>query len=269
MAVIGIVLGVVGIVATIAIFVHERRRSPESVPGKPVRAPDKQRNIATWKIGRFYQSLQQFDSYCDRLENPKYALPGTDTTKPSAEDLLRFAEAVLLTAAVDIVPFSQGKANLFHFADEPTGDSRKIVSQVFIGAFPPSQVLGGMTAYRKMDIDRDKPATSVAGDCVRLRKPELVGVTKKSAFNNEEIRLGTTHILGIPAHFATAMGVDDFCRIPQEMPAAITVDLRIGRISRLLMAPIRLFAARRSKFICDRLGRYSVLAAKLEAEDQP
>lgn len=262
MAAIGFVVGVLGVVITAAIFVHERRRSPKSVPNNPLRAREKQRTISMWTIGRFYQSLRQFDHYCDRLENPNYAAASADPTKPSRDDLLRFAEAVLLTASVDIVPFSQGKANLFHFADEAAGDSRKIVSQVFVGAFPPSQILSGMRAFRELDIERDASAPSVAGECVRTRRPELEAIDRKKSFSNEEIRLGTTHILGIPAHFDAAIGVDDFCRIPQNMPAAITVDLRIGLIPRLLMWVIRPFAYRRSKFICDRLGRYSVLSLK-------
>ena len=165
-----------------------------------------------------------------------------------------------MTAAVDILPFSQGKANLFHFADSGDGDARKIVSQVFIGPFPPSQVLGGGRTFREMSIERDQPAASVAGECVRLRRPRLEATSKMKASSGEELGLGTTHILGIPAHFDAAMGVDDFCRIPQGMPAAITVDLRIGWSTKWMLPVLRRLAFRRSRYICHRLGAYSPLA---------
>lgn len=259
LATIGTIVGVGSFLVGLFVVFHERRRSPGSTPGKPLRARKKQRTIAIWTIGRFYQSLQQFDEYCDRLEKEPLVQTEADPTKPSREDLLRFAEAVLLTAAVDIVPFSQGKANLFHFADDATGHSRQIVSQVFTGAFPPSQVLSGVMTYREMLIEHDTEASSVAGECVRLGIPRLYRITKKSTFSGEEIKLGTTHIVGMPAHLGSTVGVDDFCRVPQGMPAAITVDLRIG-FTRLLLPLIKAFAYRRGHFICHRLSRYSSLA---------
>lgn len=264
---VGLLVGVLGVVLTVAFFVHERSRDPQYVPGKPIRAREKQRTIAVWTIGRFFQSLQQFDKYCDRLRSRNYAKADPDPTKPSRSDLQRFAEAVLLTAAVDILPFSQGKANLFHFADPGKGDSRKIVSQVFIGPFPPSQVLGGGRTFREMRIKRDEQAASVAGECVQLRRPRLRSVKSMKASSGEELGLGTTHILGIPAHFDTAIGVDDFCRVPQGMPAAITVDLRIAWLARPLLPIVRRLAYRRSKYICHRLGAHSTDAAGTGQED--
>jgi hypothetical protein len=147
---------------------------------------------------------------------------------------------------------------MFHFADEPRGDQREIVSQVFSGPFPPSQVLAGVTTFRAMPIRRDEEASSVAGECVRLRVPRLYRITKKTAFSGEEIKLGTTHILGLPAELGVAGGADDFCRIPTSLPAAITVDLRIMLV-RPALPLVRRFAYRRGAFICHRLARYRAL----------
>jgi hypothetical protein len=262
--IIGFVVAVFGVLVPISLYVYEHRRSPESIPGKPMRAGKKQRTIAVWTAGRFSQSLQQFDEYCDRLDT--YQLDaGDDPTKPSREDLLRFAEAVLLTAAVDILPYSQGKANLFYFADPPHNDQRIIVSQTFTGGFPPSQVLGGATTYRKLKISHDEKAASVAGECLRIGF--CLEKISNTLISGIEVELGTTHIIGMPVKFGPQVGADNFCGVPQRMPAAITVDLRIGWFSRLAIYFIRRFAARRSACICDRLGRYGALQAKAGRTD--
>lgn len=262
LALIGVVLTGLALLFATAVFIHERRRSPECRPDVRLRAREKQRTIAIWTIGRFYQSLRQFDDYCIKLEEGGLPDTETDPTKPSRDDLLRFAGSLLLTSAIDIIPFSQGKANLFHFADGPTGDRRTIVSQVFSGPFPPSQVLSGVTTFREMLIERDHKASTVAAECVRLRLPRVDRITKKSGFSGVELKLGTTHILGIPTELGVSGRVDDFCRVPLGSPASITVDLRIVLV-RPALPLIRRFAERRSQFICHRLARYSAL---LEAQ---
>jgi hypothetical protein len=262
----GTVAAIVAVVLAIAIHVYEHRRSPGCTKGQRIRARPKQRSIAVWRIGRFYQCLQQVDDYCDRIESQELSAANTDPGRPSQSDLLNFAEAALLTAATEIVPFSQGKANLFHFADVPKLHERKIVSQSFSGAFPPSQVLSGTTTYREMSINHDVKASSVAGECVRIKLPHLERITKSSTFSGEELQLGTTHILGIPARLGGApngngaAASDDFCMVPRGLPAAITVDLRIG-LTRPLLPLIRRFGYRRSKFISHRLARLSELIA--------
>jgi hypothetical protein len=263
LVILGTVLGVLSVGVTVWIFAYERRRSPESVPGKPVRAGKKQRTIAIWTIGRFYQALRQFDQYCDRLESSEIA-ENNDPARPSREDLLRFAEAVLLTAAIDILPFSQGKANLFHFIDEPHKHTREIVSQTFTGAFPPSQVLGAVSTYREMKINNGEKADSVVGECVRMRRCQLERITKKSNFSGEEIELGTTHILGMPVKFGPDVGADNFCTVRRRMPAAITVDMRVV-LARPLLRLIRRFWLRRAESICNRLSRYGSLQSVSEA----
>jgi hypothetical protein len=265
------VLGAVLAIATVAgvalpvfVYVYERRRQPESVPENPIRAPKRQRSIAFWTLGRFYQSLQQFDEYCDRLDQT-HNWPTNDPTRPSRDDMLRFAESVLLTAATQVVPFSQGKANLFHFANSPTSNQRDIVSQFFMGAFPPSQVLARQTTYRPMPVKRDESSPSIAGECIRLGAPHLAA-PKPGTFSQLERELGTTHILGMPAHRGAVNVEDDYCLIPAGCPAAITVDLRIV-ISRPLIYFIRRFANRRGRFVCHRLARYSALVASGATED--
>jgi hypothetical protein len=154
------------------------------------------------------------------------------------------------------VPFSQGKANLFHFADGPGGGGREIVSHVLTGPFPPTQVLSGANAYRAMGITDNKKADSVAGECVRIGLPRLEKLTDKGGFSGEEIELGTSHILGIPMKFKNPVG--DYRSAPEGLPAAVTVDLRIMAM-RPLLPIIRRFAYRRSQFICHRLSRYNDL----------
>lgn len=260
-AIAGIILTAAALVFTLAVFIHENRRSPECFPEKPLRARGKQRTISLWTIGRFYQSLKQFDLYCKELEESAMSDSEDDPARPSRDDLLRFARAVLLTAAVDIMPFSQGKANLFHFVDAPNRQSREIVSQVLIGPFPPEQILAGASAYRTMTIEFGKEAESVAGECVRLGLPQLEKLRKKKGnFSGKEIKLGTTHILGMPVEFDAMTAVNDFRSAPEGAPAAITVDLRIMSM-RFLLPVIRWFAYRRSKFICHRLSRYNSLIA--------
>jgi len=256
--ILGIVLTAAAFLFAVAIYLDEHRRSPESVPGKPLRARKQQRTIALWTSGRFYKALQQFDLYCDQLEGEEVPEDTTDPTKPSRADHLRFAQAVLLTAAVDIVPFSQGKANLFHFADSPGGESRDIVSHILMGPFPPKQILSGANAFRKMTIKSNKKADSVAGECVRLELPQLEKLTKKDNFSGKEIKLGTTHILGIPVEFERMPGVDGYRDAPENLPAAITIDLRIMWM-RLVLPVIRRFAYRRCLYICHRLSRYNAL----------
>jgi len=259
-ALIGIGLTAVAFLFALGIFLYEHRRSPECNVGQPLRARKKQRTIALWTIGRFYQSLQQFDLYCEELEKTSYQQidTQTDATRPSRADLLRFAQAVLLAAAVDILPFSQGKANLFHFIDAPDGDRREIVSHVLTGPFPPKQILAGANAYRKMTITPTQEAESVAGECVRIALPQLERLKGKGNFSGKEIKLGTTHILGMPAEFETMPSVGDYRAAPKGLPAAITVDLRIV-FMRPLLPIIRRFAYRRSQFICHRLSRYNLL----------
>lgn len=256
LAILGFTLTAAAFFLGIGVFLYERKRSPEWEAGKPLRARRKQRTIALWTIGRFYQAIRQFDLYCEELENGNLPLEQRDPSQPSREDLLRFAQAVLLTAAVDIVPFSQGKANLFHFADGPGGGSREIVSHVLTGPFPPTQVLSGANAYRSMVITDGKKAESVAGECVRIGLPRLEKLTDKGNFSGEEIELGTSHILGIPAKFKKAGA--DYRSAPEGVPAAITVDLRIMGL-RPMLPIIRPFAYRRSRFICHRLNRYNDL----------
>lgn len=261
LAVAGLVVAAAAFALTLGVFLHERRRHPEpNHHNERLRASIKQRSVGVWTVGRFYQSLLQFDDYCDLVNGSMIADSTSDPSVPSAEDLLRFAEAVLLTAAADILPFSQGKANLFRFADCPNTEKREIVSSGFIGVFPPSQVLAG-SAFRTLRLDRDHEATSAAGECVRLRLPRIFRITKKSAVSGEEIALGTTHILGIPTQLSMTPGRLDLSRIPIDQPAAITVDLRII-FARPLLPLIRRFAYRRARFVCHRLHRYSILLAQ-------
>lgn len=240
------------------VIFHERRRKPRSEPGSPVRARGRQGSIAFWTIGRFYQSLQQFDDYCDRLDLPDGWYEGNDPSKPTREDLLRFAESVLLTAATQVIPFSQGKANLFHFVDDPTDHSREIASQLFTGPFPPAQVLSRTTTYRRITVSRDGVMPSVAGECIRYGAPRMAPL-ETGPFSDVERKLGTTHILGMPADRAV-LKIDDYCQIPCGWPAAITVDLRIV-LARPFMYMIRRFTYRRGLFVCHRLARYSHLIA--------
>jgi hypothetical protein len=258
LALIASIVTIAAFVLTLAIIFYERRRSPECEIGKPLRARKKQRTIAFWTIGRFYQAIQQFDLYCEELEGGNLPAEQKDPSMPSREDLLRFAQAVLLTAAVDIVPFSQGKANLFHFADQPGGGNRQIVSHVLNGPFPPTQVLSGANAYRTMSITDGRKADSVAGECVRIGLPRLERLTEKGGFSGEEIELGTTHILGIPVKFKVMNPAIDYRFAPESLPAAITIDLRI-MLMRPLLPLIRRFTYRRSQFICHRLSRYNDL----------
>jgi hypothetical protein len=264
MVIVGTIIGVFGVLLPIVVFLYEHRRSPKSVPGEPVRAGKKARTVAVWTIGRFYQSCRQFDQYCDWLENEEVEVD-SDLSKPTQEDLLRFAEAVLLAAAVDILPFSQGKANLFHFVDKPHQHTRNIASQNFTGAFPPSQVLGSASTYRAMEIQRDQNASSVAGECVRIGRSRLEKIKDKGSISGKEIELGTTHILGMPIRFGTTVGAGNFCDVPKGKPAAITVDLRLV-LMRPFLPLIKCFLKRRSACICNRLSRYSALQSPPKKE---
>jgi hypothetical protein len=260
--IVAIALGLAGLALPTAVFLYEHRRSPKSIPNEPVRAGKKTRTVALWTIGRFYQSCRQFDQYCDRLEREEVATEN-DLLKPSREDLLRFAEAVLLAAAVDILPFSQGKANLFHFVDAPHQQMRHIASQSFIGAFPPSQVLGSASTYRSLEIHRDHNASSVAGECLRIGRSRLEKIKDKGSISGKEIELGTTHILGIPIRFGPEVGADNFCEVLKGKPAAITVDLRVV-FMRPFMFLIKCFLKRRSACLCNRLSRYSALQSPVK-----
>jgi hypothetical protein len=262
---VGFIVGVVSFVAATSIHFYERRRKPECVENDPIRGGGKQRTIAFWRISAFYRTLHLFDDYCDRLEKPRTRarVLATTDTEPSYDDLLRFTEAVLLTAATQILPFSQGKANLFKYVDEPGGSTRRIATHTFIGPFPHEQVLSGNTHYREMELDRDGQGQSVAGDSIIQGGSRLRHIAKTHQMSQHEIELGTTHILGMPAKRDVWDQEPDFCKCPLGSPAAITVDLRIV-LTRPLMILIRRFAAYRGAFICHRISRLG----KLTGNDQ-
>jgi hypothetical protein len=262
-AVIATLIGAAIAVLTLALWIYERRRHPEPVEGQPIRG---RRRISTrlfWHPGQFYQALGYFDGYCDRLRSQLTTpRPGTH---PTELELLHFAQSLLLTAASEIAPFSQGKANLFHYCDAPGAERRQIVSYRFIGVFPPRQVLAGGTGYRPMNIDESaaRDSHSIAAQSI-LNHGTIVRSISHSQYSSEiEKDLRTTHILATPTFD------DDFHRVGCDRPAAITVDLHIVWFLRWTARedwPVCRWICRRGRFLSTRLKRIEELQDLIHAQ---
>ncbi len=161
--------------------------------------------IRRWKPSHFQLAIGHLEKYADAIRSDLIPLRKGSPEETDADDLKRWFLQLLLTAASIIIPNSQGKANLFYVSQIERGSeghARRIhlASYEFVGVFPLAQLTEEAGKYLRafwIALPEQTLDAPVAATCARANAIQLVKVDRRT-LNEDEIHLGTTHILGIP-----------------------------------------------------------------------
>lgn len=239
--VLAVLLAALGVAATIAVDIRRHRNRLSTPPIGTIKS------IRSWRSIGFYRALSCVQSYTERLNDfTPFATSDSDTINPAGstanrervtlEDLIEWSVQALLSCASRIDPRSQGKANLFKVKRwiEESPRQALLTSESFSGIFPIEQVSDETDeglVYRDIvaDPDVDHPTNFVAVKCARSDTILLENVHSPfqrtgASLSDDERRLGTTDIIGIPLCRQLA-----HARVDQLV--AITIDLRMSSLS--------------------------------------
>ena len=202
--------------------------------------------IRCWRERTFHQALIYLMEYAEALRGAPPTSSDGDPQTVDAPAIKAWGMDLVLTAAARISPHSQGKANLFVINQVTEADPRRIslTSSFFVGAFPLYQLTDSRYTYRQMNVSETYPTDqlSVAGLAVLSNRITLRSVKGTRYRSDQEVALGTTHILAIPIG-------GDFVSLAEDDIAVISVDLALPPLARMLWAlewwyPRRRFCAR-------------------------
>lgn len=201
---------------------------PAFVTARKPRRIGKLPRVRWWRPKHFQYGLQLVKEYAGLVGRYQPPPDLHDDRCFAADELVRWSYQALLSCAAVIVPHSQGKANLFRVTNVVRNAERMdylhIGSFECVGIFPPAQLTDDDRRYREFRSDRHE--LPVALKTVELKRPILQPLTKDS-INDDEKRLGTTHILGVPL----AASLED---LERGAVVSITVDCRIGPVRKWL-----------------------------------